>query len=102
MCRITPLPSAIYSISSISDAMIEGHHGGDHYGDSPLILQIGWNQEKGRPRGRPSVTPAAQGLRMRRKKLTIHESCRTANFYATARDCVALDFQLFGGNTAGQ
>ncbi len=42
---------------------------------------------------------------LRRRKtpnLTIHQFCKTANFYASARNCVATGFQLFGGNTAGQ
>ena len=34
--------------------------------------------------------------------LTIHQFCKTANFYASARNSVATGFQLFGGNTAGQ
>ena len=55
---------------------------------------------------RMAVVSAPLSLRMRNRRkapnLTIHVSSNTANFYATARDCVAMVFQLFGGYTAGQ
>jgi hypothetical protein len=45
-------------------------------------------------------------LRMRKWRktpnLTIHRSYNTANFDDVPCGCVATDFQLFGGNTAGQ
>jgi len=44
----------------------------------------------------------ANANRRKAPNLTIHVSSNTANFYATARDWVAMVFQLFGGNTAGQ
>ena len=55
---------------------------------------------------RMAVVSAPLSLRMRNRRkapnLTIHLCSNTANFYATARDWVAMGFQLFGGNTAGQ
>src|SRR6266699_1938752 len=43
-------------------------------------------------------------IRKRRKtpKRTIQPPCSTANFDDGTCGCVATDFQLFGGNTAGQ
>jgi hypothetical protein len=46
------------------------------------------------------------GLRMRKRRetvnLTIHRFCMTANFFDALCDYVAMDFQLFGGDTIGQ
>jgi hypothetical protein len=53
-----------------------------------------------------AVVSAPLNLRMRKRRktpnLTIHQSWHTAKFYDGACGCVATDFQLFGGNTAGQ
>ncbi len=85
--------------------MTEGHRGGDHQ-DAIAADIPNWLESRKRAAARPPFCYPPPGFAIAKRPktlyLTIHQSFRTANFYATARGCGATGFQLFGANTAGQ